>query len=461
MSDDANERSCEVRSIAWTRIFPWLSLLGCFRQSLRLRLMLLALLGVLATTVGWRLIGYAFSGSDTLTESTVLHLYGDWPWERADSSELKFEVMAESREKVGDLEAVSRAVYMPPDMYPGADAYWTPSAVALMHNPLAHLLSFRPVRQILAFGEIFNPETKVVEATYLLCVLLWGLAVWAYVGGAITRIAAVAFARGEQISYNKSLDFARKKWASYFCGPAMPLVGVLLITLAMALFGLLIRIPYVGLLLGGLGWPAWMLGGFFIAVLVLGLVVAWPLMWATISAEGTDAFDALGRAYGYLFARPLRYLFYACFAAVLGCLGLIVVSALVNMILQTTAWATSWGSGDLAMDNLLSRDGAEELAYADRWGAGLATFWTGCLAMVPVAYVYSFFWTAATIVYFLLRRDEDQTDMDEVYLDDEDQSYGLPPLETDAAGVPGVADVPAEEPNEEASNDGEGKDGEA
>ena len=46
------------------------------------------------------------------------------------------------------------------------------------------------------------------------------------------------------------------------------------------------------------------------ALLLLGLAFGWPLMWATISTEGTDSFDALSRSYAYVFQRPLRYLFY-------------------------------------------------------------------------------------------------------------------------------------------------------
>ena len=53
-----------------------------------------------------------------------------------------------------------------------------------------------------------------------------------------------------------------------------------------------------------------------------------------------------------------------------------------------------------------------------------------------MAFVFSYFWTATTAIYFLLRRHVDATEMDEVYIPEEGE-HGLPPLDHDAAGVAG------------------------
>ena len=80
----------------------------------------------------------------------------------------------------------------------------------------------------------------------------------------------------------------------------------------------------LGLLLGGISGRWCWLAGLLMALLLLGLLFGWPLMWGTISTEGTDSFDALSRSYAYLFQRPLHYLFYALVAAI-GWLGWILV----------------------------------------------------------------------------------------------------------------------------------------
>jgi hypothetical protein len=64
--------------------------------------------------------------------------------------------------------------------------------------------------------------------------------------------------------------------------------------------------------------------------------------------------------------------------------------------------------------------------------------------LLPFAFVFSYFWTAAVALYLLLRRREDQTELTEVYLEEEGEPHGLPPLKTDASGVPEVVDAPAE-----------------
>jgi hypothetical protein len=61
--------------------------------------------------------------------------------------------------------------------------------------------------------------------------------------------------------------------------------------------------------------------------------------------------------------------------------------------------------------------------------------------LLAVGFLFSYFWSASTAIYLLMRRKVDSTEMDEVALDDEQETtYGLPPLKTDSAGVPVVGD---------------------
>ena len=61
------------------------------------------------------------------------------------------------------------------------------------------------------------------------------------------------------------------------------------------------------------------------------------------------------------------------------------------------------------------------------------------MELVATSFVYTFFFSASTIAYFLLRQDVDGTETDEVFLDEQPEKFGLPPLVPDAAGVPTVA----------------------
>ena len=147
-----------------------------------------------------------------------------------------------------------------------------------------------------------------------------------------------------------------------------------------------------GLVLGGFLWPLVLVAGFLMAVLLLGLLFGWPLMWAAISTEGTDSFDALSRTYAYVFQRPLRYLFYVIVAGVIGWLGWILVREFAAGIVWLGYWAAGWGCGREQIDAILPGSGT--LSGVGQFGAGLIRFWAGCVKMLAVGYCFSYFWTA-------------------------------------------------------------------
>jgi len=216
--------------------------------------------------------------------------------------------------------------------------------------------------------------------------------------------------------------------------------------------GLLLNANF-GVFLAALVWPVLLVAGLVMAALLLGLAFGWPLMWTTISTEGTDSFDALSRSYAYVFQRPLHYLFYVVVAVLFGALGWLLVSEFAAGVIGLTYWAASWACG--ANQIALIMPGGGELEGIGYAGAGLIHFWTGCVKLLAVGFLYGYFWTACGAVYLLLRRDVDATEMDEVFLeeDESEQSYGLPPLGTDETGAPVVSEEPPPIPPEESGPD--------
>ena len=295
------------------------------------------------------------------------------------------------------------------------------------------------------FERLFAANLSLVEWTYWLCCALWSLVVWAFFGGAITRIAAVGFARQENAPWREVGGFVRPKWFSYFGAPLMPMVATFMGAALLALVGLLLR-SEIGILIAGIIWPLVLLGGFVMAFLLIGLYFCWPLMWSAISAEGTDAFGALSHAYSYAYQRPLRYLWYGVLAALIGVLGWFLVATFAQYTIALSAWGVSWGAGDVVLVD------SEDLGQLGDFGVRLSQFWTNCLTTLVVAFVFSYFWVASTVIYFLLRRLVDASELDEVYLVGENQpQHGLPPLRT---GEDGVAE-PADEPKPGNSGDGQ------
>ena len=77
-----------------------------------------------------------------------------------------------------------------------------------------------------------------------------------------------------------------------------------------------------------------------------------------------------------------------------------------------------------------------------------------------MAFLYGLFWCMASSIYLLLRKDVDDTEMDEIFIVDERRTYELPPLKSDEQGIPQVqkptpVDENSDDKAEETKEDGE------
>ena len=417
MADDRGA----LREIAWLELFPWLSLVRAVRLAFAPRMLLLAALGLVAMGLGWRAIGTMFSTMPTQP----------WPWAAT---------VIGPPAPVNELPQ-SLASHRPPG-----------SVDELLHPLLSPGLTAAD-KLTEPFRQLFQPTTGAWPFVYWLLCALWSLAVWAAIGGALTRIAALALARESRLGFLGGLRFGVAKWPAYFFAPLVPLAGGIVLILLGLVYGLLMKLNFVALLLS-LGWPIMLLASLGVAIVLLGLLFGWALMWPTVSSEGTDAFDAISRSYSYTFQRPLHYLFYGLVAAALGWLAAAVVFWVAEETVVLAGWAVSWGAGaDRAASLLIAAapKPGEEPAWLLSSAHNVLAFWTGCVGLVATAFLYSYFWSAATAIYFLLRQNVDGTERDEVAVEEEAEAeqFGLPPLAADESGVPRVAEPPpAEKPPE-------------
>ena len=146
-----------------------------------------------------------------------------------------------------------------------------------------------------------------------------------YLAGAVGK--AVQLAREEKIGLVESVKFVLKKYLSYIGAPVFPIVGILFFVVLCVLGGLLGRIPWFGEIFAGVLWVLPLIAGFVMVIIAIGLVLGWPLMYATISAEGSDSFDAISRSYSYIYQRPWRYAWYWVVSVLYGA----IVIAFVTM----------------------------------------------------------------------------------------------------------------------------------
>lgn len=403
----AESNSPAIRTVVWSEVFPCLNIVRAFRLAISLRSLVLGAIGILLTVFVWGVIGMVF-GDDT-PATKWLEPLSSTPW-----------------------STLTSAVPDRPGVAPLPDA---------ASSPVVRSWAFLSSPAVNGLNETGCSVRSV--ACIVLCGL-WAAAVWAFFGAAICRTAAVRLAADEQVGVGAAIRFASRKWPSYFFAPILPVIGVAGATFLIFLLGLFMRVN-AGMVLAGFLWPLVLVAGFLMAVLLLGLLFGWPLMWAAISVEGTDSFDALSRTYAYVFQRPLKYLFYVLVAGVVGWLGWILVREFAAGIVWLGYWGAGWGCGRETIAAILNPDLAPkaELNGAGQFGAGMIRFWAGCVKMLAVGYTFSYLWTAAASVYLQLRRDVDAAETDEVFLDADatEEEPSLPAVGDNGAGDAAAADV--------------------
>ena len=325
----------------------------------------------------------------------------------------------------------------------------------------------------------FHPNAGALNAFYFLLVMFWTIVTWAIFGGAITRIAAVQVARQEKLSMGEAVRFTGRRWFSFVAAPLFPLLFVGFLLLFMIIFGFFHMIPWFGdVIVDGLFWWLMVLFGLLMAVGLIGLV-GWPLMSSTVSTEGTDSWEAVSRSYSYVFQAPWHYFWYGVVATFYGIVIVFFVGFMGSFTVYLSKWGvsqtpwvkaanrdpsylfvyapTSFGWRDLLLKDVVLEDGSHIVSqetgriipanydkflgrdetYAKEHpndvvstmnaaGARMVAFWLGLFFLLILGFGYSYFWSASAIIYLLMRRKVDDQEMDEVYLEEEADTYAGP-----------------------------------
>ncbi len=278
----------------------------------------------------------------------------------------------------------------------------------------------------LDFGEFF----------VLLLLVLGLLAIWSMVGGAITRIAALDYAKDEGIRLADALKFARKKLWSYFWSPIVPVIGVFFFALCNVFGGLLGRIPVFGEITVALGFPFALMSGFLMIFIGVVGAVGLCFMFPTISAEGSDTFDAMSRAYSYVLSRPKQFLIYCTINTLYGLTCLAIIAFVAWLMIYMAFVTVGMGMGqkfgliqsfviqkcNIACLGFCSASSSEVKAEAiplDRWSlkflAGMLIIYIFLIKLAVWDFAVTYLLSAKTIIYFLMRKEIDSTDVTDVY----------------------------------------------
>jgi hypothetical protein len=268
---------------------------------------------------------------------------------------------------------------------------------------------------------------------FIYCIIFFviELAVISIGGGAICRIAALQVARGEKPGLTEALRFSTKRFTSFFTAPLAPIGIIIFMGLFIFVLGLIGNIPWAGELIIGIGISLALIAGALITVILIGAVAGFNLMFPAVAYDGSDCFDAIGRSFSYVYARPWRMVFYTAVAAVYGAICYTFVRFFAFSLLWIThrfllfgVWVDNsskqvnkltaiWPKPEFI--KLLGSSGPATTNWSESLSAFLIYLFLLVVIGLVVSFIISFYFSANTIIYSLMRKKVDNTALDDIY----------------------------------------------
>ena len=331
---------------------------------------------------------------------------------------------------------------------------------ARFHRALTCLFAFNLPGVANNIAEYFKAITWAARYHFFYTLLFVAvkLAVISIAGGAICRMAALQFAKGEKLGLTESVTFSLKRFLSFFTAPLVPVAIIVVLALLTALLGLLGNIPWLGELIMGIFTVLALLAGLLITIISIGTVAGFNLMFPAVAYDGSDCFDAISRSFSYIYTRPWRMGFYTGIAAVYG--------AICYTFVRFFAFLILWSAHASLQLGVLVSDSSKQLnklaaiwpqpafmnlvgscpSVTMNWSESVASFLIYLLLLLVVglvvAFVISFYFTANTIIYALMRNRVDNTSLDDIYTDRSD-FVQVPAADEDNSAAPQPPEPPA------------------
>lgn len=270
----------------------------------------------------------------------------------------------------------------------------------------------------LAWAVEYHPFYSLIYFTYagvLLC----------FFGGAICRCAALEFARYERPGLGEAIQFAREQWKALLTAPLIPLGMLAGIGAVLVLAGLAGNLPWIGELLLGLLIGILYLLGLAMSILLLAMLTGGWLLLPAVAYEKTTGLDAIGRAFSYVINQPLWMLFYTIVELILGTLFYLFIRLFVFLFLRLTYDLVSLGFTEGQIDKLqriwaeptffhLLNAPMKAAAWSEKIASGMIYLSLLFIVAVVMALVVSYFFSALTVLYALMRKKVDKIGITQV-----------------------------------------------
>jgi hypothetical protein len=276
-------------------------------------------------------------------------------------------------------------------------------------------------RVVKQFLPLLNPLHNGNVFHCLLSLLTWVLLFvpWTRYGGIISRLTVLEYAKDDLPTLREARESVGARWKDYWLAPVMPLLFIVVLIGMCALGGLVASIPILGrVLLIIPGFPMLLITSLLITLLAVLGVLSFGMMMPGISAGGKDGFDAFATAYSYVIWGLRKFILFSVILGIVGWIACLVVTALISAVLSVLSEGV-----DLGFLGSWLLKGGGTMPGDSYFRAILLGLFVPVYA-VAAAYAFSYYFTGNTIMFFLLRKDQDNIDIDEIYEELEEEDFG-------------------------------------
>jgi len=303
---------------------------------------------------------------------------------------------------------------------------------AKFHATLKELFELNFTSVATNIADYFKGVGWAVRYHYVYCLIfvVIKLAVMSIAGGAICRISALQFARGEKAGLTEALRFSIKRFTSFFAAPLIPVGMIIFVGLFIFVPGLLGNIPRAGELIMSIFTLLALIAGALITVVLIGAIAGFNLMFPAVAYDGSDSFDVISRSFSYVFNRPWRMVFYSAVSAVYGAICYLFVRLFAFLLLLVTRSILSlgvWTENSNGVNkltaiwpeprfmDLLGTSGPAATSGTESVAAFLVQLFLCLVVGLVVSVIITFYFSANTIIYSLMRNKVDNTALEDIY----------------------------------------------
>lgn len=309
-------------------------------------------------------------------------------------------------------------------LYRYGDVRFNAASVSVLNRKLPNMLEHVWLWVLGFFWALrYHPFYSVIFLTI-------ATAITTIVGGAITRCAALEFAQGEKPGLTEAIRFGWKKFAGLLTAPAISIGLILFFGGLILLGGLAGNIPVVGEIIIALFVPFAIVIGVITTLALIGTAGGLGLMFPAIAYEGSNGLDSISRSMAYVFGMPVRLFFYYLVATIYGAFCYLFVRCFAFLfliitytLLETGVFNDAMGSSRLeaiwmkpGFFTLLRIDPELSLTLSQTISSVIIHFSVMVVIGLLMAFVISFYFSACTIIYALMRKRVDDTEITRVHV---------------------------------------------